>query len=349
MVDPMNVSGLALSALTLPAQVFSSGVVAYTTISQVKGMGSSFNRHYCHFKVEESRYIYWGMCHRACTPAGFLPNQMPRMIYDTLVQTLVLINDILTDRDKLWSKYGLEQVGMGDEAEPSVIKRESMRQQNEITRLQKASKLVRKIKWAVKDEAKFGLMISEMSSLIRTLYEILPVPGGVRVEDTISAHALSNILLDGAVQQAQQGLQQMPAISMERQMMTAHNTANVRATVESSDGMPPPTSYRAPASRLLLDINQLTIAAQDNIPRSAISVPGLRSLARPRQANAFSGNDLLVEWLRYDLQRDRSFGMNVKAALNIRVEALATMLEAKPRSDSFRRFAFQVIVASPTV
>jgi hypothetical protein len=45
-MDPISVSGMVMAGLTFPAQLFSSGVVAYTTISQVRNMGSSFGTWY---------------------------------------------------------------------------------------------------------------------------------------------------------------------------------------------------------------------------------------------------------------------------------------------------------------
>lgn len=88
-MDPISVSGMVMTGLTFPAQLFSNGVVAYTTISQVRNMGSSFGTWYWLFKFQESRYIFWGMSHKACSPDGLHESQMPNIVYETIVQALV--------------------------------------------------------------------------------------------------------------------------------------------------------------------------------------------------------------------------------------------------------------------
>src|SRR5271170_594427 len=100
-MDPISGAGLLMAGLTFPAQMFSSGVVAYTTISQVRNMGSSFGTWYWLFKFQESRYIFWGMSHKACSPGGLDETQMPRIVYRTVVQALVQIKTLLEDKDSL--------------------------------------------------------------------------------------------------------------------------------------------------------------------------------------------------------------------------------------------------------
>jgi hypothetical protein len=60
MVDPIGAAGLALAGLTLPAQVFSSCVLAYTTISDIKTTGRQLNALFWLFKIQHTRFLVWG-------------------------------------------------------------------------------------------------------------------------------------------------------------------------------------------------------------------------------------------------------------------------------------------------
>src|SRR5947208_2099355 len=104
MADPISVSELPMERLTFPAQMFSNGVVAYATISQARHVESSYDTQYWLFKFQESRYLYWGMSHNACNPGSLDPDQLPRLIYETIVEALLQINTLLQDRDSLCAR-----------------------------------------------------------------------------------------------------------------------------------------------------------------------------------------------------------------------------------------------------
>ena len=140
MADPINVSGL-IGDLTLPARLFSTGVAAYTTISDFKNVGNSFGRQYwLQFKVQESRYLFWGMCHKARSPGGLNLDDMPVLISDALVNILIQINSLLEDKGKLATRYGLEPATDSQPTDVS-LRRESQREQNSIAYLPKGNSL----------------------------------------------------------------------------------------------------------------------------------------------------------------------------------------------------------------
>lgn len=323
----MSVSGMVVAGLTFPSQLFSSGVVAYTTISQVRNMGSSFGTWYWLFKFQESRYIIWGMSHNACSPGGLNESQMPNIVYQTVVQSLVQINTVLEDKNNLCKRYGLKDIGEIEPVEVPLIRRESMRQQNMVKRLQKSSSLFRKVQWAVQDQSRFAELVQQLTELINTLYEMLPVTGGPLLGDTIAAETLADTLINrgwGGVE----GLQQTthPHLQELREMERAMNTAAHREATEN----PTLVQHFTPSRNLLLNMQQLDFFDSRSIPNSA---PHIRSWARPKQNNPFSGADLVVEWRKYDPQRGREAQ---KATLQKRIEALVMMLKEKPRTDSFR-------------
>jgi hypothetical protein len=321
---------MVMAGLTFPSQLYSSGVVAYTAISQVRNMGSSFGTWYWLFKFQESRYIVWGMSHKACSPGGLHESQMPRIVYNTILQALSQINEVLKDKDGLCKRYGMQEIGDIRPVEHSLIRRESLRQQNMVKRLQKSSSLFRKVQWAVKDQGRFAELVQQLTGLINILYEMLPVTGGPLVGDTIAAETLAETLINrgwGGVE----GLQQTtdPQLRELREMERAMDSAVHREANEISIISQP----ISPSQHLVLDMQQLEFLDSGSVPNSA---PHVRSWARPKHGNAFSGQDfLVVEWRWYDPQRGRE---EMKRILHGRIQALAVMFKEKPRTDSFRVF-----------
>ncbi len=329
-MDPISVSGIVMAGLTFPAQLFSSGVIAYTTISQVRHMGNSFGTWYWLFKQQESRFIFWGMSHKACSPGGLDETMMPGIVYQTIVPVLAQITALLEDRDGLCQRYGLQEIGQIAPVEYSIIRRESIRQQNIVKRLQKSSSLFRKVQWAIKDQSRFAELVQQLTGCIDTLYEMLPVTQGPLVGDTIAAETLADTLINRGWRGAE-GLQQTtdPQLQGLREMERAWNSAMYREADDVSCIDHP----ILPSQQLLLKIQQLEFLDPRSTPNS---VPHIRSWARQKQIDAFSGQGfLVVEWRRYDSQRGREA---MKRILHRRIEALVKMLKEKPRTDSFRVF-----------
>lgn len=65
-----------------------------------------------------------------------------------------------------------------------------------VKRLQESSSLFRKVQWAVKDQGRFAELVEQLTELFNTLYDVLQVPGGPMVGDTIAAEALAHALIN---------------------------------------------------------------------------------------------------------------------------------------------------------
>jgi len=329
-MDPISGAGILMAGLTFPAQMFSSGVVAYTAISQVRHMGSSFGTSYWLFKFQEGRFIFWGMSHKACSPGGLDETMMHGIVYQTVVSALAQIKALLEDKASLCQRYGLQEIGQVAPAEYSIITRESMRQQNMVKALQKSSSLFRKVQWAIKDQGRFSELVQQLTGLIDTLYEMLPVTRGPLVGDTIAAETLADTLINRSEREVE-GLRQTthPQLQEVREMERARNLAAFREANDTSTADQP----ISPSRHLLLTVQQLVFLDPISIPHSP---PHVRSWACTRQGDVFSGqNFLLVEWRRYDPSRGREA---MKRILHRRIDALVAMLKEKPRTDSFRVF-----------
>jgi Prion-inhibition and propagation len=321
-------------SLNIPTQLFSTGVIAYTTISNVRNMGRSIGREYWLFKVQESRYLFWGMCHKACSPGGLDFEQMPKLLQAALVNTLVQINSLLEDKNRLATRYGLEQVVDIQPADISLVRRESQRQQNMVSRLHRGSSLLRKMQWVVRDHGKFAELTHQLTTLIDALHELLPVPAGSWVDDAITAQTLADTLINtGEVNHVNHGgtvlrlpTPQFGDLAGLQQAITAISTASNLETVERSTRLLHPI-----ASRFSIDVQGLTFLGPRVIKNSA---PHLRTWARTNTLNSLSGEFRLIEWRGYDLGGEQK----PKVDLQARLEALVEMLMGKPRSDSFRVF-----------
>jgi Prion-inhibition and propagation len=331
MTHAFDIAGLS-SNLALPGQLFSTGVVAYAAISDIRNMGSSFGRQYWLFKVQESRYLFWGICHKACNPEGLNLDQMPQFLREGVVNALVQINSLLEDRDMFTTKYGLERVGNITPTDTSLIRRETQRQQNMVSRLHRGSSLLRKMQWVVRDQGKFVELTQQLASLIDSLHEFLPVPVGPWVDDAINAQTLADTLINAGKSKPAGALLGLPTpqpgnLNALQQAITAISTASDREQVENST-----YSLRPMVSDFSIDMRNLEIQGQNIFNNTT---PGLRAWARPKNVDNLSRRDFfLIEWREYDPRR----GQDSREDLKTRIEALVKMLREKPRSDSFRVF-----------
>jgi hypothetical protein len=73
------------------------------------------------------------------------------------VANLIQITRLLKDTDALCTKYGLQKTDDADAdlAELSRYEQEISRQTTQVFRLQRSSSLLRKVRWAVKDQPIF--------------------------------------------------------------------------------------------------------------------------------------------------------------------------------------------------
>lgn len=170
----MSVAGLLISSITLPVQLFSNAVVSYTTISQMRHMGSSFSKLYWLFKNEEGRFIIWGQ-NVSVYEGGLDPDRLGLPLFELIISTLVQIAGLLQDSNGLCTRYGLVQSDVADLGDSSRFKREIYRQATQVSRLQKSSSLMRKVQWAVADQGKFAELVQQLTAFNDSLYRLHPL------------------------------------------------------------------------------------------------------------------------------------------------------------------------------
>ena len=327
----IDLAGLS-SNLAIPGHLFSTGVVAYAAISDIRNMGNTLGRQYWLFKVQESRYLFWGTCHKACNPEGLNLDEMPQLLREGIVSALVQINSLLEDQQMFTTRYGLEPVGNIRPSDNSLIRRESQRQQNMVSRLHRSSSLLRRMQWVIRDQGRFAELTQQLSSLIDSLHEFLPVPIGPWVDDSINAQTLADTLINTRRLEPAGALSGLPTpqsggLNTLQQAITAISTASDREQVENS-----PNFLRPMVSDSSIDMHNLEIQAQNIFNNTT---PDTRAWARTKNVDISSRRDfLLIEWREYDPRR----GPDSREDLRARIGALVKMLKEKPRSDSFRVF-----------
>src|SRR5271167_1727457 len=267
----MSAAGLVMTALTFPAQLYSSGVVAYTTISQFRHMGSSFSTMYWLFKNQEARYIIWGQ-NVNVYGNGLDPDLLGRPIHEMIIATLIQITGLLHDTNGLCTKYGLQQLDDVDPTEPSRYKQEISRQTTQVFQLQRSSSLLRKVQWAVKDQVKFAGLIQQLTAFNDSLYQLYPLKPARLVDVAVAAETLAQTIIDRGVagarsvqQTAHHELQELRALSV------ALDAAIEREEAENSTAIQPSTR----SSSLLLDEQQIEIlntTPSDSLPRRSWAV-----------------------------------------------------------------------------
>jgi hypothetical protein len=114
MADP----GLVLACVTLPAQLFSSCVLAYNMVADIREVGQAAKVQFLLFKVQHTRFLVWGQHSDVCEN-GMAPENVSDPVYQTVVSTLVEIQSLLEDVARICSRYGLERI---DEIAPTSDK-----------------------------------------------------------------------------------------------------------------------------------------------------------------------------------------------------------------------------------
>jgi hypothetical protein len=331
MTDPMSAAGLVMGVLTYPVQLYSTGVLAYTTISKFRHLGTSFSTLYWLFKNQETRYIIWGQ-NVNVYENGLDPVRLGKPIYDMIVANLIQITRLLKDTDALCTKYGLQKTddadADADPAEPSRYEQEISWQTTQVFRLQRSSSLLRKVRWAVKDQPKFTELIQQLTAFNDLLYQLHPLQPDPLVDIAVAAETLAQAIIDGGVASTTSSIQQtvLPELQDLRDLSAALDAATRREAIENAIEIQP----RTRPSPLLLDSRQIEIQnTTPNEPRSwAVSRTANGSFLSPGGRVS-----MVIEWRPYDhlnVQRNR------KAALEARIEALVMMLQQKPRTPCFR-------------
>jgi hypothetical protein len=323
MVDPIGAAGLALAGLTLPAQVFSSCVLAYTTISDIKTTGRQLNALFWLFKIQHTRFLVWGQ-NSDVYRDGVNPENLSQPVYEMVVSTLMQIKDLLQDFDRLREHYGIQELPASNIRDPQVSNREIRRQATMVFQVQKSCSLFRKLKWAVYDRDKFAGLVNQLTQYNDALYQFSPLIKRPSQTVAIEAEALATAIVDEGWQGVQY-LQDAVSNGQMRPRTTACLGGMELAAVEN--GLASSQIYFTPSRNLLMDFRQIQMLRLPN------ETPKRRAWAQLSMNTGYAPSLVVVEWRPYN---QMNVVGQIKAALQIKVEALVKMLQQGPKPPGFR-------------
>ncbi|ORY03747.1 prion-inhibition and propagation-domain-containing protein [Clohesyomyces aquaticus] len=334
MSDPLSAAGLVLAALTLPAQAFSSCVLAYNTVSDLSVAGKHFGSLFWLFKIQQTRFLVWG---QNCDiySDGLTPERLSLPVYEAIVGTLIQIQDLLQDVRKLQGYYGLKQIPTTNTAEPRISMREIRRQATVVFKVQKSCSMFKKLKWVVKDSNDFSRLIDQLTQYNDALYQFSPLISRSSQTAAVDAEALALAIVD----QGWQGVQALQqAVSPNPQNLSpgsnshlsAQSAAYLRSAQRSSveDGPSQSLPRFTVDKHLYMEYRHFSL-----LKELRNDAPQRRSWALIQSYTGYTPVKVVLEWRSYN-QRE-VFG-DIKNGLQLRVEALTRMLQASPKPPGFR-------------
>jgi len=325
MADPLSAAGLALGALTLPAQAFSSCVLAYTTISDIRDSGEQISTLFWQFKVQHTRFLVWGE-NSSIYHDGVTPETLSLPVYEIIVSTLMQILDLLQDVAELRKYYGLHKIPTPNSNELNIAQGEIARQATLVFQVQRSCSLFRRLRWAVKDAQKFASLVDRLAKFNDALYQFAPLTRSPSATSVVDAEALALAIVNEGPQGVL-ALQQ--AASNGGNSSLALSTSSYLqgqqvAAVET--GPNPPLVHFRPNPNLFISHDRVQM---DNLRNDT---PNRRSWARLSWHPQAPSTKVVVEWRHYNQGIPRT----ERNALQVRVEALTMMLRQDPKPPGFR-------------
>jgi hypothetical protein len=337
MTGPFETAGLTIAGLNLPAQLFSTCVLAYTTLSGIKDIGRSSGTLFWLLKVQETRFLVWGQS-MDIYGRGLSEDALGRPIYEMIVAALVQICSLLEDSDKLCARYGVQQGPdiQTDATQQSIFDQEVRRQSTVVFRVQKSCSLLRKVCWFVQDRAKFADLVNELTAFNDGLYQLRPVNVGESLTVTINAEMLARAMLEDGYPGVQALMQATIGGGGSGSGRLASGASSVLGQMASARNAAQPSevfSSGSPSQHLLIDIRQLHWLT--SIPNDTPNRRSWASLSLHSQPPTTGNNSctVTIEWRSYDPKT--VFGLQ-KEALQERIEGLVNMLRHEPKPPGFR-------------
>jgi hypothetical protein len=253
---------------------------------------------------------------------------LPTPIYETVVQTLIQIKELLDSATDITGNYGLRKLSEGwspIEQNRSAAKAEIRRQATMVFKIRKSCSMFQKIRWVIYDRSKFDRFIESLTRFIDALYEFCPVDRRRQLSFPIQADALAMTIIDSGpngVQLLQQAAQQANGASFREVSMIAASQHSARTVQGMEAGQ---YIHLQPAVALRLDVHQVEIFNNPDTPTNLT-----------RSSGAFRFNvrsRVIIEWRTYS---QRTLDQMSKEDLQRRIEALAMLLSPRGRPNTFR-------------
>jgi hypothetical protein len=280
------------------------------------------------FKIQETRFLVWGQNFDILGPGDSLEHLAP-IIYETVVQTLIQINELLQKATTVAGQYGLRDHQLSRpaiERNPSVAAGEIQRQATMINKIQKSCSLFQRFCWVVQDRSKFVGMIEILTKFIDALYEFCPANRREHLTLAVEADELTTTLID-------QGRPGMQALQQAARSSTCTTLQSVGALATIRDRGIELQHVEATTSGN---------SSHQSPPRYTIPIQGLHifpstpEIAKTRAHGALRDQrqtQVLIEWRTYN---PLTLDSVLKEDLQRRLDALAQMLAPAHAAKCFR-------------
>ena len=184
----MEAAGLVFGATGFAAALFSASVDCFNFVDSCRAYGRDYEMVLTKLDIEKTRLLQWG--HGVGLCSGDPQNGVPGLDSNQMVERVLnCICLLLTDADKLRSKYGMEtsevssSAPSGDMAVTSVSRsrlldftKKYADFRRHIALRQKRTSTSAKMAWAIRESSRFALLVNDLREYINGLYEIAQVP-----------------------------------------------------------------------------------------------------------------------------------------------------------------------------
>ena len=178
----MEVVGFSLSVVAL-ASLFSTCVECWEYVESARSHGRDYELLATQLEVEKTRFLIWGDVVGVLKSSESERDEVlnhPR-VAPVVERILNHIISIFSDSEGLTSKYGLmqEQVDR-DESKSATLSANQLSRYKvsykqflaQVKTVQQRTSLLRKIRWAIRDRSKFGVLVDEVRQLVDSLKDI---------------------------------------------------------------------------------------------------------------------------------------------------------------------------------
>ena len=185
-MDPISVSGLAISAVSLTFEIFAGCIKGFVLLSTAHNLGKDSSTLICMLNLQELRLTEWAKC------AGLLSEEgrLDRRLNETAVNAaLTELQNLLLDTEKLKTRYKLDltsklpkgQNGVNNnfpavthsilsQAVPDQVRRDIMYRAH-LT--QARNSFPQRLWWASVDKARLEELVAKIKSFIQELWYLL--------------------------------------------------------------------------------------------------------------------------------------------------------------------------------
>jgi hypothetical protein len=285
-------------------------------------------------KVQRTRFLVWGQNFDIYKSGPNLEKLSPP-VYETLIQTLIRIKELLEEVSEVGGKYGLSSpiaVSSEIERDETIARKEISRQATMVYKVDRSCSAFRKIRWSIYDRSKFETLVAQLTSFVDALYEFCPPDRKRDLSRNVEAEILATTIVDygsAGIQALQESSQQIDNDTIRGIQNFASVMASARRADSSGVGqLNAAWSSFTPSSDIYLHHYTVQIA------NSSDHTPGRTWATFSTQTSrGMQSIPVVVEWCTYN---EMTVQRVSKIDLQLKIEGQVRMLQGSTRRPQFR-------------